>query len=152
MRKILCLTLATACMVSCATMKPTEQFSIAVFMDYRPYADGGFFISPEPYPGDYISLGELRLDVHPAKVPATGAKVRNSGGKFEDAVYSQQSGVSGLVTYPIDESKLLDEFVTKAKALGGDGVSSFKCVVIYDSVYQTMIDHYTLSGLIIDRL
>lgn len=143
-----------ACLASCGVTspKPTQKFTSTVFLDYRPYTDAGFFISPDPYPGDFRSLGELHLDIHPAQVPAKAATVEDAKGRFEDGVYKQSTGWSYLVAYPIPASELMDEFVAKAKELGGDGVANFKCLVVYHPLDQTLLDHYELSGLIIDRL
>lgn len=151
MKRIICLAFLALCLVGCGVTspKPSEKFTVSVFMDYRPYANEGFFISPDPYPGEFTSLGELLLNIYPARVPAGTVKFESKS-KYEDAVYTQHTE-GGLVSYPIDSSELMDEFVTKAKALGGDGVSGFKCKVIYSGIYQNELDHYELSGLVIDR-
>lgn len=66
MRKILLIIASIALLTSCSTLKPTERMAFTSFVDYRPYSESGFLLTPQPYQGDYDSVGEISIYVVPA--------------------------------------------------------------------------------------
>ena len=66
MKKVFYLLAAILVMASCSVMKPRERIVETFFLDYRPYAEEGFFLSPDPYPGKFTSLGEISIEIKPA--------------------------------------------------------------------------------------
>ena len=40
-----------------------------MFLDFQPYTESGFFISPNPYTGQFSPIGEINITVQPALQP-----------------------------------------------------------------------------------
>lgn len=142
MRKFAIL-LALVALTSCAVTR--DRIVETRFLDFRPYAQDGFFISPDPYPGEFDALGEILVTIHPAIVP----KTKVAGGKFNDGVYSSGQ----YVTEQVPGSELVEAAVRAALEFGADGIADFKCtaVYLYQSEGKTVADHYEVSGLAIKR-
>lgn len=118
---------------------PTEKMrtTIETFMDYRPYIEEGFLISPDSYYGEYDGIGELSLTTYPAMKYFT---VDNNNRRGDVPVYKAE-------IIPCDE--LLDEFVKTAKAKGADAIVRFKFLIRYNYQYDNI--EYNLSGFLIKR-
>ena len=65
------------------------------FFDYRKYANEGFFLSPDPYMGNFTPCGELNIVIIPADIKSTpvNKKFKNQsiGGDKIDSYYSGNS-------------------------------------------------------------
>lgn len=132
MKKSVILLILVPLLSSCATYKPSERITESQFLDYRPYSDAGFFISPNPYAGDFTSIGDIQLIIYPATY--NDKKNAPKTVKFNDAIYSfREIKYSFLFQEAIDPSELLDALVEKAKAVGANGICNFKCVTIRDN-------------------
>lgn len=123
---------------------PTEKMrtTIETFMDYRPYIEEGFLISPDSYYGEYDGIGELQLTTYPAKKYFT---VDNN---------NRRSDVQEYKAERISCDELLDEFVKMAKAKGADAVVRFKFLIRYSYNYNYVDQYdieYNLSGFLIKR-
>jgi len=116
-----------------------------MFLDFRPYTDAGFFISPNPYTGEFSPIGEISMTIQPALRPK--AKLIKSAGAYIDGLYSQKN-TSNVEQEEISASELLEMAVKEAKALGANGVSNFKCLLVTD-VDPVERYHYEISGFAI---
>lgn len=147
MRTPLIATLFLLALTSCGS---TTRIMSSV-LDYRPYTDNGFFISPNQYPGEHQPLGEISITV----VPGTkDADKKPKEMKFSDGIYDTKKPVKQGKSSekPITPESLLELCVQKAMDMGANGISNFKCEVIYNvakSRYGTIsfIDHYEVYGL-----
>lgn len=117
------------------------------FLDFRPYVERGFFISPESYPGQYTSLGELSINVYPAILPKSKAPKREK--KFEDGIYSNDT--SSVYVESITSEELMELAYNKAHELGANGLSNFRSTAYFitTSDGSSYLDHYEVSGLCI---
>ncbi len=136
---------------SCSVTRPRAVYSS--FIDYRPYADAGFFLSPDPYAGKYESLGELKMEIVPAILKTSEKKQDSKEPRFTDGLYSNQPTLSSTYMEFIDSPELLEIVVGKALELGANGIVNLDISVIYDvSKYGRTINHYEIKGLCIKIL
>lgn len=146
--------IASALMVaSCGT---TTQIFTNV-LDYRPYTDNGFFISPNPYPEAHQTIGEISITVYPGTKGESDFSATPAQGKqkFGDPVYggtvNSRNSHNKTAEIMTPES-LLEMCVQKAIDMGANGISNFKCDIVYNvtkSQYGVIksIDHYEVYGL-----
>jgi len=146
MKRFLILAAAVLLAASCSTMLH-ERVVETYFIDYRPYAEAGFFLSPDPYPGEFDALGELLIEVTPAVVPAPP---RGNGTKYIDGAYKSAS--AGIAREVISGAELVEMAYKKAVELGADGIADFRVKASYNWVGETKIlSGYEVSGLAIKR-
>lgn len=147
MKKIFILSLTALIAVSCGVATHT-RVTETTFLDYRPYTSSGFFLSPDPYPGSFDALGEIRVEIVPAILPRTRIVETRSAG-FEDGLYS--SGTTPRVNHEdIDAADMLDAAVKAAKEVGADGLVSLRQEKrLTDDPYNPVI--YVITGLAISR-
>jgi hypothetical protein len=124
MKRTILLAATLLILAGCSVMKPTEREITTLFLDYRPYAEQGFFLSSDPYPEEFTSLGEIQIEVLPAMIPKGKIAIREQQ-KYSDGTYNS-SGFSQLVPEDISGSDLLDIAVSKAKDLGANGIANLK--------------------------
>lgn len=114
-----------------------------MFLDFQPYTEAGFFISPNPYTGQFSPVGEINITVQPAlQQPARQIK-----GAYNDAVYAPKNG-AGVVQEEILAEELLEMAVDAAKAKGANGISNFKCIRVLDANPLEPY-HYEITGFAI---
>jgi hypothetical protein len=128
--------------------------------DFRPYLDEGFVVSPYELKDDSPVLGEIKIQNEPQIIAFQedgDYKELRERGYFERKGYigATTSGVQIPFRYlvePIDERKCLDDLVTIAKQMGGNGLASFKSEYIRTD-YRGHFYYYTLevSGLVFKR-
>lgn len=114
------------------------------FFDYRKYANENFFLSPDPYIGDFTPCGELSIVIKPADVKF------GRDDEF-DSFYNKNDVPTGIVKEKISSEELLDIAVKKAKEVGANGIANFKCLVInhtyfLNGISHTVFSHYEISG------
>lgn len=148
MKNLIYLIIFSIIIVSCSTPTVIQSY----VLDYRPYTEEGMFISPNAYTGEHQPLGEINITVYPGKDMST----YDSYQSYQDPVYPKNYKINAEEANFTPE-KLLDMCVQKAKQLGANGISNFKCEVVYSvirSQYGTtsFIDHYNVYGLAIKRL
>lgn len=117
---------------SCAIMAPQQQKEIVNFLDYRPYTDAGFFISPYNYTGKFEPIGQLDIVVYPEEVT--------------DGIYTSKKEIA--------TSDLLEKAVKHTLGKGANGIANLKISRIvhttstrYGSV--SALSHYEVSGFLI---
>ncbi len=139
MKKIIPL-IATLLLCSCSVMTH-QRYVATMFLDFQPYTEAGFFISPNPYTGQFSPLGEISISIQ----PALQRKAKQVKG-YNDGLYSNNS--APVVQEEISAEELLEMAVKEAKARGANGISNFKCSKVFD---MDPIEkyHYEISGFAI---
>lgn len=117
---------------SCAVVQPQQQKEIVSFLDYRPYTEAGFFISPYNYTGKYEAIGQLDIIVYPEQVT--------------EGIYTTKK--------EIPSTDLLDKAVKHSLGKGANGIANLKISRISNtsvSKYGTIssLSHYEVSGFLI---
>lgn len=117
---------------SCAIMAPQQQKEIINFLDYRPYTDAGFFISPYSYNGKFEPIGQLDIVVYPEEVT--------------DGIYISKKEIL--------TSDLLDKAVEHTLGKGANGIANLKIsrvTITTTSRYgsTSTLSHYEVSGFLI---
>jgi hypothetical protein len=150
MKKILILLFTSFIAFSCSLKLMPREVRTA-FFDYRHYANEGFFISPDPYTGEFTPCGELLISIVPGDVKVSGKQVY-------DPASQMYSTFDDVRKEDISSKELLDIAVKKAKEVGADGLVNFKCLVVNSSYYNpglkqviTFLSHYEISGYAIKR-
>lgn len=144
MKKIFLLAVAAIVVCSCG-VATHERYVTKMFLDFQPYSEAGFFISPDSYTGKFSPIGEMNITVQPAVQPQTQ---RSRGKKlFEDAVYFEVNGAPVAVEV-ITAEELVEMAVKEARARGANGISNFKCTRVLDADTVEKY-HYEISGFAI---
>lgn len=152
MKKILLMLCAIAALSSCGVLQTREMQKQVIYIDYRPYVDAGFYLSPNEYPGPHTPVGELKLIIDPAVV-----ELDRSG--FDDNLYYS---VKPAIEVPLNAKEVLEMAVKEAARRGSNGISNLKIeVVTQDYMYYkqngllgttglTMpVNRYIVSGVLI---
>lgn len=134
--------LAALILCSCSVMTH-QRYVSTMFLDFQPYTEAGFFISPNPYTGQFSPVGEINITVQPALQQPS----RQIKGVYNDAVYAPKNG-AGVVQEEILAEELLDMAVKEAKAKGANGISNFRCTRVLDANPLEPY-HYEITGFAI---
>lgn len=132
MRKFIILLSLALITTSCAMMAPQQQKEIVTFLDYRPYTEAGFFISPNNYTGKFEPIGQLDIVVYPERVT--------------DGFYISYKEVS--------TNELLEKAVKNSLGKGANGISNFKITRVTNTITSrygssTSLAYYEISGFLI---
>lgn len=134
-------------MASCSVpLQTTQRIEVVDFLDFRSYSESGFLLTPDPYTGEYHSLGQLELTVF----PSTSYKKEKVGRYLVPMPSYKQEYIS--------RSELTGMAVEKAKELGADGLVDFKISEIHglgttDKDGRAKADMaYKVTGLCIKRI
>lgn len=127
MKRLIIIIVCAAAMTGCASLERARMVT-GGFADYRPYTTAGFFISPDPYPGnDYTAIGEYRASVLPA---------RKMG---ENRTYKAET---------ISAAELLQMTVEEARRKGANGIVDYR-VTVARSATTGVVESYDISALFI---
>ncbi|MBR5660642.1 MAG: hypothetical protein IKW99_03740 [Bacteroidales bacterium] len=103
--------IAIAAFSGCGAINPQYSQTVTTsFLDFRPYTEAGFFISPDPYPGTYDPIGQFSIEIIPAK-NASGVQMPSS-------------------------KEILDIAYIEAQEKGANGISNFHMII--DEVYRNV--------------
>lgn len=163
--------IASIIMTSCAVTRP--RIVEAIFTDFRPYTEMGFYLSPDPYTLPHDVLGELSINIYPAihkngsienpkmkiSSPFKNGSTSKEGDnhKYVDATYSKTDyQPSAYSKENISSEEMLEIAVSYAKSLGANGISDFEVSAIYNTYtigrsIHTELDHYKIYGACILR-
>lgn len=155
MKKLLSIITILCFLSSCSVVDyligPKETIIDTYFYDFRKHAKEGFFISPDPYIGDFDPVGIIKINIFPGKIEVQG----EPNGKV---VYGQPKGepYTYYVTEEFEPSELLDIIVEKAKEQDADAIVNFEAYSRYKTIevadhWYNVFDHYELSGFAIKR-
>lgn len=148
MKRLIWILTALISMSSCAVLT-RETTKTTVFLDYRPYTEAGFFLSPNSYTGEYQPIGDLYIIVDPAVIPNT-----NSNNSI-DGIYAQQ--IVPVKGTKMSSEELLEIAVKEAGLRGANGISNLSIEVTTEhfgynkgKVSATIpVDRYIIRGLCI---
>lgn len=137
---------------SCGVLQTREMQKSVMFIDYTPYIEAGFFLSPNDYPGAHTPVGELNLIIDPAVVQADQKK-------YQDNIYQQSNLVYAK---ELNSKEILELAVSEATKRGSNGISNLKIEVVTQDYpyykttgllgasYMTMpVNRYIVSGVLI---
>lgn len=132
MKKIFLAIAAIAILYGCAALKPTEREVYTYVADYRAYSEAGFLITPQPYHGEYESLGEVDIHIIPA---------------FKEA--GEEYGYMGEIwqTYKFEKismDTIVDTAVKQAVEIGADAIANFS---ITGKVIERVGSRKTYEGI-----
>lgn len=144
MKRLLLFAVAAIVASSCSVMTH-QRYVSTMFLDFQPYTESGFFISPNPYTGQFSPIGEINITVQPALQPR--ARIIKGTGTYTDGLYTQKANTN-LVQEDIPAEELIDLAVREAKAKGANGISNFKCARVMgaDPIEPVL---YEISGFAI---
>ena len=124
MKKLIILLLAlmpviTSCSALFTTYQPQQRSTFVTFLDFRPYTSEGFFISPDPYNGEFEPIGQIFLTMLPEE-KLISEEVR----KQYDNVHYYGTDMYGFEKIPYAE--LLNQAVVRAISMGANGIADLK--------------------------
>lgn len=152
MKKFIYLLSSLLILNSCGVLQTREMQKYVMFIDYTPYIEAGFFLSPNDYPGDHTPVGELNLIIDPAVVKADQKS-------YQDNIYQQSNQVYAK---ELNSKEILEMAVSEATKRGSNGISNLKIEVITQdypyyksegllatSVLTMPVNRYIVSGVLI---
>jgi lipoprotein len=144
MKKIIVL-LSILLISGCAMQR--QRLVSTFFLDYRPYTEHGFFISPDPFNGKFIPVGDLAITVIPGTEPKkTQEKMSIDYERaYFDDIYATPSIPAKEIISP---EELLEIAVSEAQKVGANGISNFKCECIRN-IKTNMVESYYITGFCI---
>ena len=121
MKKYIILLAVAACgmLSSCGVYTEAPRSTFKAFLDFRPYAAEGFYITSAQYIGESVSLGELMIDVTPEF-----KQIRYEQREKYDAVVYDLSYIFGYEF--IETEELMRMAVDAAKEVGANALSEFR--------------------------
>lgn len=141
MKRLLIAAIIAATLTGCG-VTAVEQ-TIVGFTDFRPYTEAGFFLSPDPYAGDFEPIGQLYVRMESgAQLAEGGAKQQ----KYSDSVYGNMPRTTGKV-HRISMEEALEKAVEMAKETGANGISNLKITRSTDS--SGRLPYYEVTGFCI---
>ena len=151
MKKLIFLTVLSIMLCSCGIIT-RDRIVTPLFLDFRPYSSSDFFLSPNPYNGDFEPVGELNIVVDPAVLRYDPS----SANKYPDNIYAAKPTV---VQENIPASELLEIAVGEALKMGANGISNLKIEVSKEVYGYTKgsinkaidVDRYHITGFCIIR-
>ena len=152
MKKIALIILTVLLISSCSTLITRETRKQVMIVDFRPYSEAGFFLSPSEYPGEYTPVGLLNMVVDPAVMRY----------QTSDADDMYQGYFPEMVEQIMTSKDLINMAVQEATIRGSNGIANLKIEVetqeymykssesLLGSVGQTMpVRRYIISGFLI---
>lgn len=141
MKRIIILLLAlifTSCSALLPTYYPQKKQAYATFLDFRPYTSEGFFISPDPYTGEFEPLGQLYVEVFPEE------KLISAEDRYKyDETHYYGSDLYGFER--LSYAEILSQAVVRAVSMGANGIADLKISKVTYNGYV----RYEASGLCI---
>ena len=134
---VLLLTIISVILTSCSVGRETA--AVSYFLDYRPYSEQGFFISQNPYPGEYTPIGEMKVVIYPTI--EKGKEIIGEDGIYGDNVYR-----TVLQYESFSDDRLLQIAVQEARKKGANGLCNLKWQLIYS---ENTLVRYEISCLCI---
>ncbi|MBW1855901.1 MAG: hypothetical protein JRJ00_14690 [Deltaproteobacteria bacterium] len=134
MKKILLIALSSALMFSaCKTLEHIDGYQSLSGIDFRPYAEKGFLITPHEYYGEYLSIYMVNYTIMPE---ANDEKTGVSGG----------ADTHEWVTGYVDVKTALDSIYNICISMGADALMEFNIGVTSD-VYSGIQNPTTVFGM-----
>lgn len=119
-----------------------------LFVDFTPYTQAGFYLTPDQCPSGYAPTGQLYLTIYPGTVREQAQKV-GSADRFQDGLYSNPGKVS---LEQISSSALLELIVKAAMEKDAEGLSSLALNRVGHYYYGNFIlDHFEVTATTIRK-
>ncbi len=148
MRKIIFL-LSILLISGCAVQR--QRLISTFFLDYRPYTEQGFFISPDPFMGKFMPVGDLSVTVIPGTKPKKSQEkiaIDYERAYFDDIYGAPPTPAQVFTKETISPEELLEIAVSEARKVGANGISNFKCECIRN-IKTNMVESYYITGFCI---
>jgi hypothetical protein len=150
MKKVLIILASLSLLSSCAVTQQRDRFVQTMFLDYRPFVEKGFFLSPDPYPGEFTALGDLSVKVFPAIIQNGKEKSDVTFKERDNYAYYKGQPKEAFSKEKLSGEDLLQEAVDAAKALGANGIADLRITEIPAAyVYGGEDAHWLISGICI---
>ena len=153
MRRLLIIIALLSAISSCAVTQQRERIVQTLFLDYRPFVEQGFFLSPDPYPGAFTALGDLSIKVFPAIIKTDKDKTDATFNERDNYAYYKGQTKETFTKEKLSGKELLQEAVDAAKALGANGIADLRITEIpavpAAYVYGGEDTHWLISGICI---
>ncbi len=118
MKRALIILAMVALFTGCATQFNYPRQTTITFMDFRPYTSAGFFFSADPYPEKYSPVGQLLIEIIPART-LTGVEMPTSEELLETAYNEAKAkGANGISNFSV---KIDDTYTSVSSAPSGSG-------------------------------
>ena len=132
---------------SCAIQKQAERTVSVNFYDFRKYTEIGFFLSPDPYVGEFKPVGMIDIDIFPGIEKKTVIEY--------NSIIGDDTKMVRYATEEISGEECLKIIVDKAKKMGANGVSNFKAITHYNTTIVgnatiRKVEKYEVSGFAIN--
>lgn len=152
MKKFLLGLLTVGFLSGCASFQTDdiESKTTVAVLDFTKYSKEGFFITPEPYSGEYKTLGIVNSSIE------SGAHLEEY--TKEDPDTGETVKTKKWVVEPVDIYSLLDAVYQKAVKIGGDAIMNFRYQITSTTMtvqyepYHLNLDKMIIQGVVIDRL
>ncbi len=129
---------------SCSTVSDIPQYTEKYIIDFSPYSDSGFFITPHDYNGTYTSIGLIDIAVFPHAKDVGTEKAH----KVDENKYLIQGS---WVTEKIPLDDVVQKAYKEAIKMGADAIIDFKLTTTSKS--YPLFNHYgiQITGYAIKR-
>lgn len=141
MKRLLIAAIIAATLTGCG-VTAVEQ-TIVGFTDFRPYTEAGFFLSPDPYAGDFDPIGQLYVRMEPGAQLVDDPKGQQ---RYDDSLYGSMPKTNGKVHW-ITTEEALKKAVEMAKETGANGISNLKIMRETDNTGRLL--YYEVTGFCI---
>ena len=144
MKKVLLIIITALAFTACSTLTDIPSYTETIVIDLTQYSNEGFLITPEPYLGEYSSVGMVDISLFPRAKKLSYDRITND--------IKEQYNVQGVWAVDKIETKdVVDIVYEKAKAMGADAVINFKISYIYKSYPEFTHNGLRVTGFAIKR-
>ena len=153
MKRTLALLFLFTLITGCVSLNQIYSSKLLYFIDFTPFTEKGFLITPEKYLGSYESIGLINYETKPGAKYGTIYKV--------NPTYIAGSGQAPYIpTYEWKQDTILiadalNEVYEICISMGADAIMNFNSEIIEDN--YSMIEHpvvirgYRITGFAIKR-
>lgn len=154
MKRLILTVIVILTLSSCGSLRPRGMQKQVMFIDYTPYTEAGFYISPNDYPGPHTPVGELNIIIDAA------VEQMSNNRQYPEDLY--QTNNYRMVSKNLTAEELLDIAVSEATKKGSNGISNLKIQVVtmdypyyvseglFSTSAMTMpANRYIITGLVI---
>lgn len=142
MKRIIVLLLILLFFYGCSSRFATDKIIMHFGFDFTKYTAKGFLFTPEPYVGNYESIGILKTVIY-AAVKHTKAQVQNPGA---DPYLKEEWKIDA-----VDAEEAIEEMYKKAVGMGADAIIRFEIKSTYYMNGTMYVPGYEVYGFAIKR-
>jgi hypothetical protein len=133
--------------VGCVETKSIPSSTTVTGIDFSQYASQGFLFTPDPYSGEFQSMGTVQIQVTPeaAELATTEEKARQKS--VPEGYYRR----SNWIIKRLDTDSLVAKVYRQAREMGADAITHFNVQQSQVDKGPVVVPQVTLSGFAIDR-